>query len=53
MPTHTKCANSTRSKIRALVEHSFADQKYRMGEEGQDHWSDPRHDQHRRGQRGL
>ncbi|MBC6403875.1 MAG: transposase [Hyphomonadaceae bacterium] len=31
MPTHIKRANSTRSRIRALVEHPFADQKHRMG----------------------
>ena len=31
MPTHIKRANSTRSKVRALVEHPFADQKHRMG----------------------
>ncbi|MBC6413268.1 MAG: hypothetical protein GDA39_10595 [Hyphomonadaceae bacterium] len=31
MPTHIKRANSARSKVRALVEHPFADQKRRMG----------------------
>ncbi|MBC6412799.1 MAG: hypothetical protein GDA39_07970 [Hyphomonadaceae bacterium] len=31
MPTHIKRANSARSKVRALVEHPFADQKHRMG----------------------
>ena len=31
MPTHVKRANSTRSRIRALVEHPFADQKHCMG----------------------
>ncbi|MBC6403507.1 MAG: IS5/IS1182 family transposase, partial [Hyphomonadaceae bacterium] len=31
MPTHVKRANSARSKVRALVEHPFADQKRRMG----------------------
>ena len=31
MPTYIKRANSARSKVRALVEHPFADQKHRMG----------------------
>ena len=31
MPTHIKRANSARSKVRAPVEHPFADQKHRMG----------------------
>ena len=31
MPTHIKRGNATRSKIRAFVEHPFADQKHRMG----------------------
>ena len=31
MPIHIKRANSARSKVRALVEHPFADQKHRMG----------------------
>ncbi|MBC6411432.1 MAG: IS5 family transposase, partial [Hyphomonadaceae bacterium] len=31
MPTHVKRANSARSRIRAIVEHPFADQKHRMG----------------------
>ncbi|MBC6412329.1 MAG: hypothetical protein GDA39_05315 [Hyphomonadaceae bacterium] len=53
MPTHVKCANSARSKVRALVEHSFAYQKHRAGEEGQDHWSDPRHNQNHHGQHCL
>jgi len=30
-PTHVKGANSARSKVRAPVEHPFADQKRRMG----------------------
>jgi len=31
MPAHIKRGNTTRSKIRAFVEHPFADQKHRMG----------------------
>ena len=31
MPAHIKRGNTTRSKIRAFVEHPFADQKHRIG----------------------
>jgi len=31
MPEHIRRGNATRSKVRALVEHVFADQKHRMG----------------------
>lgn len=31
MPAHIRRGNATRSKVRAFVEHVFADQKHRMG----------------------
>ena len=31
MPAHTRRANGRKSKVRAAVEHVFADQKSRMG----------------------
>ena len=31
MPRHIACGNTTRSRVRALVEHVFATEKRRMG----------------------
>jgi len=37
MPPHIRRGNAAKSKVRAFVEHVFADQKHPHGDERQDH----------------
>jgi hypothetical protein len=48
MPEQVRRGDATKSKVRAFAEHDFADQKHRMGGQGQNHRPCPRQDQDRR-----